>query len=148
MCGTTLNNLFLIPGLSNAEDVLRDILIERGWNATTKKQLPADDQELLEQVENLAFDKKTIIEYQIFMYARIFYGVATSTFSALVAYARTVDLEVDFYSEYVHYNTTRNELHRYYPVSPFVCGNADTRLMVMNMLELMDAYPWISKKRL
>lgn len=56
-----------------------------------KNVLLSSTPDILEEVNDLAFDQRAIIEYQTLVDARFWMGLTMSSMSALIAYARTVN---------------------------------------------------------
>lgn len=59
--------------------------------------LLATQPDLREKIEALGVDQKAIVEYHIQIVATYQLGIITSSMSALIAYARTVDDEDDLF---------------------------------------------------
>jgi hypothetical protein len=78
----------------------------------------SEQPETLSQVEELALDQKAIVEYQTLVEARFWMGIITSSMSSLIAYARTVDEEEDYFETYVFSGSSRSGFNRGYPNSP------------------------------
>jgi hypothetical protein len=93
------------------------------------------------KLEGLAFDQKAIVEYQTLVAARFQLGIITSSMSTLIAYARTVDNDEDYFETYVFPGSSKSGLNRAYPASPSMMGNAETKLMVVNGVDILDAFP-------
>lgn len=64
-----------------------------------------------------------------------------SSMSSLIAYARSIDNEEDFFSAYIFPGSTRNGAERAYPTVPDMKGNRVTKLMVVNGVDIMDSFP-------
>lgn len=96
---------------------------------------------MLEKLGSIGFDQKAIVEYQTLVAAKFQMGIITSSMSTLIAYARTVDDEDDFFETYIFPGSARSELDREYPVSPAMMGNAETKLMVVSGTDILDAFP-------
>jgi hypothetical protein len=128
-------------GDQSAIQTFRDKLSPLGYEVYDKWNLLAKKPEILAQVEALAFDQKGIVEYQNLVQARFWVGVVTSSMSSLVAYARTVDDEEDYFSTYVFPGSVKSGLNRNYQVSPSMKGSETTKLMVINGVDIMDAFP-------
>jgi len=112
-----------------------------GYQVHDKWTLLATQPALLEKIEALGFDQKAIVEYQTLVAARYQLGIITSSMSSLIAYARTVDNEEDFFETYVFPGSGKIGLVRNYPASPSMMGDADTKLMVVNSVDILDAFP-------
>lgn len=62
--------------------------------------------------------------------------------SELVAFARTVDEDKDFFETYIFPNSTRKGLQRIYPENVSIKGNFHTKLMVISGgTDTMDSFP-------
>jgi hypothetical protein len=96
---------------------------------------------MLAELDALYFDQKAIVEYQTLVAARFQLGIISSSMSTLIAYARTVDEEEDFFETYIFPGSSKSGLNRGYPVSPSMMGNADTKLMVVSGVDILDAFP-------
>lgn len=112
-----------------------------GYEVHDKWTLLVDQPDMLDKLEALYFDQKAIVEYQTLVAARFQLGIITSSMSTLIAYARTVDDEEDFFETYVFPGSSKNGLNRGYPHSPSMMGNADTKLMVVSGVDILDAFP-------
>lgn len=99
------------------------------------------DPVLLAELNALNFDEKGIVEYLVLLNARYFMGVMTSTMSNTIAYARTIQAEGDYFNDYIFPRSNRTDMWRSYPDMPYMAGNADTKLMVFDGVDLMDGYP-------
>lgn len=64
-----------------------------------------------------------------------------SSMSSLVAYTRSINNEEDFFAQYIFPGSTRNGAERAYPVAPDMKGNSNTKLMVVNGVDIMDSFP-------
>jgi hypothetical protein len=61
--------------------------------------------------------------------------------SSLIAYARSVDDEGDFFETYVFPGSGRDGFNRGYPDSPAIKGNDFTKLMVLSGPDIMESFP-------
>ena len=95
---------------------------------------------VLSAVEDLDFDQKGVIEYETLVRSTFFLGIAMSTMSSLVAYARTVQDERDFFENYVFPGSWNIGIHREYPARSMK-GNMDTRLLVVSGVDAMNFFP-------
>jgi len=89
----------------------------------------------------LAFDQKGIVEYQVLVEARFWIGIITSSMSSLIAFARTVDDPGDFFETSIFPGSSKSGLNRGYPEPYTVKGSFNTKLMVVNGVDIMEAFP-------
>ncbi|KAL2074247.1 hypothetical protein VTL71DRAFT_8025 [Oculimacula yallundae] len=139
-----IKTIYVSCGDEGAIQRFRDILAPMGFTVESKSTLLSSsegDKGMLAEVEALAFDQKAIVEYQTLVDARFWMGVVMSSMSSLIAYARSIDNEGDFFSEYIFPGSVRNGAHRNYPVVPDMKGNRNTKLMVVNGVDIMDSFP-------
>jgi len=136
-----LKTIYVSCGDEGAIQRFRDILKPLGFTVESKSTLLASSNSTLAQVEALAFDQKAIVEYQTLVDARFWMGVVMSSMSSLVAYTRSIDNEEDYFSQYIFPGSTRNGAERAYPVAPDMKGNSNTKLMVVNGVDIMDSFP-------
>lgn len=94
------------------------------------------------------FDEKAVVEYQMLLNAELFLGLALSTMSALVSYARALDDPENFFPTYIFPGSTKNlgkdglGLKRYYPEAPIMKGDSKSKLLVVNgKNDIMDFFP-------
>jgi hypothetical protein len=112
-----------------------------GYTVHDKWTILADDPETLAKVEALAFDEKAIVEYQTLVEAKYFMGIIMSSMSSLIAFARTVDEEEDFFETHVFPGSIHQDTGRLYPQSPKITGDNFTMLMVTNGTDIMESFP-------
>lgn len=87
------------------------------------------------------FDQRGIVEYETLVRSKFFLGIAMSTMSSLIAYARTVDdEEKDFFETYIFPDSWKIGINRNYE-GVGMRGNNDTRLMVVSGADVMDSFP-------
>lgn len=103
------------------------------------------DPERLDEMERLPFDQRGIAEYQVMVGGKLFMGVVISTLSEMIAYARTSDQPRDFFDDYIFPNSSRvaseGGLDRIYADALTIKGNEDTKLLVTDGQDIMDAFP-------
>ena len=121
----------------------REKLSPLGYIVYDKWTLLAGQPEMLEMIDGLFFDQKGILEYEVMVNAKFWLGIITSTLSSLVAYARSVEDEDDFFETYIFPGSVRTEkpLERWYPDSPSMKGNNFTKLMVLTGPDVMASFP-------
>ncbi|PVH84718.1 hypothetical protein DL98DRAFT_410428 [Cadophora sp. DSE1049] len=136
-----IKTVYVSCGDEGAIQRFRDILKPLGFIVESKSTLLASSNGTLAQVESLAFDQKAIVEYQTLVDARFWMGLVMSSMSSLIAYARSIDNEEDFFSQYIFPGSTRNGAERAYPAVPDMKGNRNTKLMVVNGVDIMDSFP-------
>lgn len=117
------------------------------YHVVDKWTLLADRPKLLEQVENLGFDRKAIVEYKTLVEAQYFLGIITSTMSNLIAYARTVDHYVKtdedfFYSVVLKGSILRKDVYRVWRGNRVkMSGDGTTMLMTLKARDIMQRFP-------
>ncbi len=121
--------------------MFREKLEPLGYTVVDKSIILADQPEIVTQLEALYFDQKAIVEYQALVEAKFWMGLSMSSMSSLVAYARTVDQQQDFFTNSVFPGSTKHGLERAYPATPAMKGNMWTELMVVNGVDIMDSFP-------
>ncbi|TVY82666.1 hypothetical protein LSUE1_G002011 [Lachnellula suecica] len=136
-----IKTVYASCGDASVIQTFRETLEPLGYTVHDKWTLLAGQNETLRKVESLMFDEKGIVEYQVMMEARFWMGVITSSFSSLIAYARTVDDPDDFFETYIFPNSSKSGLNRNYPEPMTVKGNSYTKLMVVNGVDIMEAFP-------
>ncbi|OBT85597.1 hypothetical protein VE02_05151 [Pseudogymnoascus sp. 03VT05] len=138
----TIRDVYVSCGDPDAIRKFEKRLEPLGYVVHDKTSLLSNHTRILEKIEGLQFDEKAITEYESLVSADYFMGILTSSLSAIVAYARTVDGEGDYFEEYIHPNTTRGEfVDRVFPDSPSVRGDVSTKLMVLTGADIMDCFP-------
>ncbi len=90
----------------------RDRLSPLGYVVHDKWTLLSEQPETLSQVEGLLFDQKAIVEDQTLVDARFWMGIITSSMSSLIAYARSVDEEEDYFETYIFPDSSRSGFNR------------------------------------
>ncbi|OBT50485.1 hypothetical protein VE04_08187 [Pseudogymnoascus sp. 24MN13] len=138
----TIKDVYVSCGNPDAIRKFEKRLEPLGYIVHDKTSLLSAHTKILKKIEGLKFDEKAITEYQSLVSADYFMGILTSSLSAIVAYARTVDGEGDYFEEYIHPNTTRGKfVDRVFPDSPSVRGDGKTKLMVLTGADIMDCFP-------
>ncbi|TAQ88169.1 hypothetical protein B7494_g3476 [Chlorociboria aeruginascens] len=139
-----LKTVYVSCGDQGAIEWLRQRLEPMGYIVHDKWTLLSEDknQEILQQIEEFGFDQKAIVEYQTLVGADYWMGVVMSSMSSLIAFARTVDDEEDFFTTYVFPDSTREGLRRTYGGEvPGMRGDGKTFVMVVNEVDIMDSFP-------
>lgn len=123
--------------------IFRQILAPLGYIVHDKWTLLADNEEMLDLVDNLPFDEKAIVEYETLVHSKYFLGPAMSSMSSLIAYERTLDEEKDIFTTHIFPGSVRDEETRWrtYPNAPAMMGDETTKLMVVNQFDIMDNFP-------
>lgn len=103
--------------------------------------LEADQPAMLEVVDQLTFDQKGAVEYNVLVGGRYFQGNLASTLSTLVVYARTMDQPADFFETWIYPNTERVGMDRVFAEALVMKGDASTKLFVVNGMDIMDNFP-------
>ncbi|KAH8647547.1 hypothetical protein BGZ60DRAFT_345394, partial [Tricladium varicosporioides] len=106
-----------------------------GHTVVDKWSILAENPQLLEEVNAMDFDRQAVVEYPVLLSADYFEGLMMSTMSLLVAYARTMDEEKDFFSTYILTGSrpipNRERLWDVNKV-PAMKGHNSTKLFVLN----------------
>lgn len=124
-----LRTVYVSCGNRTAIQYFREVVEPIGFSVLDKwaileKHWP----EGLEKVEALPFDQKAIVEYAPLMEGKFFFGLRSSSMSVVIAQARTLEEEGDFFEKHVDKDTTE--------VAPSVRtlevrGNEHTRFLVI-----------------
>lgn len=137
-----VKTVYISSGDSAAIQRFREHLTPLGFAVHDKFTLLSQQPDVAAEIEQLPFDQKAIVEYEALVSADYFFGILTSSLSALVAYARTAGEEEDYFATYVHPGTSRGGgIERHFPGSPCMRGNLRTRLFVLDGPDIMDCYP-------
>jgi hypothetical protein len=136
-----IKNVYVSCGDRAQIESFRKYLEPLNYTVYDKLSLLESQPSLLEQVENLAFDQKAIVEYTTLTRAEHFFGVLPSSYSALIAYDRTVDDNVDFWDEYVNWNSTRGGFITRNWDRTQMRGTNKTKMMVVTGPDILDCYP-------
>jgi hypothetical protein len=136
-----LKTVYVSCGDAAATQTFRDMLVPLGYVVHDKWTLLAEQKETLDKVESLPFDQKGIVEYQVLVEARFWIGVITSSMSSLIAFARTVDDPGDFFETSIFPGSSKSGLNRGYTEPNTVKGSFNTKLMVVNGVDIMEAFP-------
>jgi hypothetical protein len=135
--------VYISCGSEEAIERFRERIAPLGYTTYSKISLLSKmSPELLEQVKEMSFDERAIVEYDLLVSAERFMGVVMSTFSSIVAFARTIDEEGDFFDQHVFPGSYRdpNDIHRVYPELALK-GDDRTLLLVVNGDDVMDSFP-------
>lgn len=140
---SNLTAIYVSCGNQDAISVFREKLSVLGYTVHDKMSLLAGYPEISAQVEDLLFDEKGGVEYQMQVQANVFMGPAMSSMSSLIAYARSINETEDFFEANIYPGSYRRQgsLHRKYPKSPIMKGNSATKLMVVNGDDIMNSFP-------
>ncbi|TVY26153.1 hypothetical protein LHYA1_G005379 [Lachnellula hyalina] len=133
--------VYVSCGDSTAIRAFREMLVPLGFVVHDKWTLLAKQNETLARVEALGFDQKGIVEYQVLVGAQFWIGIITSSFSSLIAYARTVDDTDDFFETSIFPGSSKSGLDRGYSEPNTVKGSLNTKLMVVDGTDIMEAFP-------
>ncbi|KFY95880.1 hypothetical protein V498_03063 [Pseudogymnoascus sp. VKM F-4517 (FW-2822)] len=139
----TIKDVYVSCGNPDAIRQFQEKLEPLGYVVHDKISLLSDHKGILKKVEDLRFDARAVTEYESLVSADYFLGILSSSLSDMVAYARTVGEEGDYFDEYIHPNSTRGTfVDRVFPGSPDVRGNENTKLMVVSGgPDIMDCFP-------
>ena len=132
--------VYVSSGDQTATQRFRQILQPLGYTVHDKWTLLADSPTELAELDALSFDEKGIVEYNALVEAKVFIGVIMSSMSSLVAYARTVNEEPDFFDTHVFPGSSKVGLQRTYDAMS-IKGNSHTKLLVVNGVDIMDSFP-------
>ncbi|KAH8684801.1 hypothetical protein BGZ60DRAFT_367092 [Tricladium varicosporioides] len=137
-----VKDVYVSCGDQAAIQKFREMMAPKNYTIHDKWSLLASQPSKLAQVEALTFDQRAIIEYQVLVNANYFMGIMTSTLSALIAYARTVDMHEDYFETYVFPGSVKkNRLDREYEQNLVLKGISETKMLVINAPEFMDFFP-------
>lgn len=138
-----IKTIYMSCGDEAAISTFREPLSALGYRVYDKWNLASslsDPSLILEETE---FDIIAIIDYAVLVEAALFLGVWMSTFSQTIAYARTVELEEDYWETYVNPGSRRDGLTRLWDQAPALKGDTTTKILVVNTggFNNMDSYP-------
>jgi hypothetical protein len=137
-----ITNIYISCGDQKAIEGFRQKLEPLNYTVHDKWTLLADHPDLHAKMENLTFDQKGIAEYTTLTSADYFFGVGQSSMSLLIAFARTIDEESEYFTKYIYPNSMRRPpYYRDYTGSPAMKGNEKTRLLMVSGPDIMDRYP-------
>lgn len=138
-----IKTVYVRSGDADVIETFRETLNPLGYTVHDKWKLLADDQELLDQVNNLPFDHKAIVEYETLVHSKYLLGPAMSSMSSLVAYERTIDGKEDIFTTHIFPGSVRDEKTRWrtYSNTPAMMGDKTTKSMVVNHFDIMDNFP-------
>ncbi|KAE9366216.1 hypothetical protein N431DRAFT_495958 [Stipitochalara longipes BDJ] len=137
-----LNTVYISCGDQEAINRFRTKLVPLGFEVVDKTSIlqGGEKSATLAAVEELDFDQKGVVEYETLVRSTFFLGIVMSTMSCLIAYARTVDDEKDFFETYVFPGSWNIGIHREYPAISMK-GNRVTKLMVVSGVDVMNLFP-------
>lgn len=133
--------VYVMCGDRDAVQRFRDQLVPLNYTVHDKWSLLSDKPKQLAKIESVGFDSKGVVEYEVMMKARYWMGISSSSMSALIAYARTVDEKKDFFETYIYPGSVLNGLNRGYTEAMVVKGNKFTKLLVVNGVDIMSFFP-------
>lgn len=142
--GPEITAVYVSSGDLGVIDLMRSHPLAEGLNIVDKLGLLSNQPDILHRLEQLGFDSRAIVEYSVLVAADYFIGLTASTLSDLVAYARTVDDDIDFYNTYiVEDSVPLDHVFRYWeqPDGPVLRGNEHTKLLTCTGPYVMDAFP-------
>jgi len=145
--GGELTAVYVSCGKQESIQIFRDKLKPLGYKVHDKWSLLANDPKTLERVENLLFDDKAIVEYQILLKSDFFLGPVMSTMSSLIAYARALDDPGNFFPTHIFPGSTKDPgvdgwgMRRTYPQVPVMKGDGKSMLMVVDGDDIMAYFP-------
>jgi hypothetical protein len=133
--------IYVSCGNAAAIERFRETVSPFGYTVHDKWTLLSGQPEMLEQVEGLGFDEKGILEYQVLVHARYWLGILTSSMSSLIAYARSVEDEEDYFMTYIFPESARAGVLRIFTNAPLVKGDNFTKLIAVDGVDIMDTFP-------
>ncbi|TGO86915.1 hypothetical protein BPOR_0267g00140 [Botrytis porri] len=138
-----IKTIYISCGDEAATSTFREPLSALGYQVYDKWNLASSLSEPSLLLEEIEFDTIAIIDYAVLVEAALFLGVWMSIFSQTVAYARTVELEQDYWETYVNPGSRRDGLTRLWDQAPALKGNETTKILVVNTggFSNMDSYP-------
>lgn len=140
-----IRDVYVSSGDGDAIDVFRERVKPLGFRLHDKWSLLADKPNELRDLKALSFDEGAALEYEVLRQADVFLGLAMSTMSLMVAYAREVDGPNSFFKTYITPGSTRalkNEsMHREYENPETMRGNNRTRLLIVSADCILHAFP-------
>ncbi|TGO23087.1 hypothetical protein BPAE_0144g00070 [Botrytis paeoniae] len=138
-----IKTIYISCGDEAAISTFREPLSALGYRVYNKWNLSSYLSEPSLLLEEMEFDTIAIIDYAVLVEAALFLGVWMSTFSQTVAYARTVELEQDYWETYVNPGSRRDGLTRLWDQAPALKGDETTKILVINTggFSNMDSYP-------
>jgi hypothetical protein len=142
-----LKTLYVSCGKKSGIQVFREKVEPLGYQVHDKWSLLSEDPAMLERVENLMFDEKAIVEYQMLLNADFFLGPVMSTMSALIAYTRALNETGSFFPKYIFPGSTKDVgkdglgMKRTYPKVPIMKGDSKSKLMLVNGDDIMAYFP-------
>ncbi|KAF5872923.1 putative alternative oxidase protein [Botrytis fragariae] len=138
-----IKTIYISCGDEAAISTFREPLSALGYRVYDKWNLASSLSEPSLLLEEMEFDTIAIIDYAVLVEAALFLGVWMSTFSQTIAYARTVELEQDYWETYVNPGSRRDGLTRLWDQVPALKGDETTKILVINTggFSNMDSYP-------
>ncbi|KAF7920671.1 hypothetical protein BELL_0197g00090 [Botrytis elliptica] len=138
-----IKTIYISCGDEAAISTFREPLSALGYRVYDKWNLASSLSEPSLLLEGMEFDIIAIIDYAVLVEAALFLGVWMSTFSQTIAYARTVELEQDYWETYINPGSRRDGLTRLWDQAPALKGDATTKILVVNTggFDNMDSYP-------
>ncbi|KAF4628676.1 hypothetical protein G7Y89_g9479 [Cudoniella acicularis] len=130
-----IRTIYVSCGSQEAIAQFREKFTPFGYMVIDKWSILAENPPLLEEVNAMDFDRQAVVDYGVLLGADYFEGLMMSTMSLLVAYARTMDEEEDFFSTYVLAGSRRiPNRERLWDVNevPAMKGHSSTKLFVLN----------------
>ncbi|TGO08309.1 hypothetical protein BTUL_0215g00120 [Botrytis tulipae] len=138
-----IKTIYMSCGDDAAISAFREPLSALGYRVYDKWNLASSLSDPSLILDEMEFDIIAIIDYAVLVEAAIFLGVWMSTFSQTIAYARTVELEEDYWETYVNPGSRRDGLTRLWDQAPALKGDTTTKILVVNTggFNNMDSYP-------
>ena len=129
-----MTTIYISCGFEEAVEHFREKVAPLGFTVIDKWLLLQEHPAMLEEVNSMNFDQQAIVEYSLMVGADYFTGNMVSTLSMVIAYARTMDEEPEFFPSYILDGSHREPpKRRYWDVAPAMHGHNTTRLMVVNL---------------
>ncbi|KAF7954376.1 hypothetical protein EAE96_005500 [Botrytis aclada] len=138
-----IKTIYISCGDGAAISTFREPLSALGYRVYDKWNLASSLSEPSLLLGEMEFDTIAIIDHAVLVEAALFLGVWMSTFSQTVAYARTVELEQDYWETYVNPGSRRDGLTRLWDQAPALKGDETIKILVVNTggFSNMDSYP-------
>lgn len=138
-----IKTIYISCGDEAAISRFSESLLELGYRVYDKWNLVSSLSEPSLLLEEMEFDTMAIIDYAVLVESALFLGVWMSTFSQTIAYARTVDLEQEYWETYINPGSRRDGLTRLWDQAPALKGDETTKILVVNTggFSNMDSYP-------
>jgi hypothetical protein len=142
-----LRTVYVSCGNQSGIQKFREMVTPLGYTVQDKWTLLSGDPETLARVDNLMFDEKAAVEYQMLLNADFFVGPVMSSMSSLIAWERALDETATFFPTYIFPGSKKVEgedglgIKRKYPKVPVMKGDHKSKLMLVNGDDIMSFFP-------